>query len=101
VPLEETVYSARDNTIELVLTVDGAPIDHTAITKVELYFETFVVDSDSSPSAFALGLTDRIVLKLGVMILSPGRYAARIVTYDALHAMGLVWGTLILHVKPG
>lgn len=97
--LEEIVYNGRDNTVELSLSVDGAAITHTSITRVQLVVGATTLDSQTAPTLFDFDQADRLILKLGTAGLTAGRHTARLVIYDAGHANGLVWGELVLIVK--
>ncbi|MEF3074124.1 hypothetical protein V2P20_03710 [Methylobacter sp. Wu1] len=98
--LEETVYLGHDNTIELVLSVDGQAINRTLITRLQLAMGATVLDSDTAPALFDLTRADRLVMELGGAGLAAGRHAAALIIYDAGDPNGLVWGDLVLVVKP-
>lgn len=90
--IEESVYTSRDNTNELVLEVDKRPIVHSDITRVQIRLSgSVVLDSDTSPALFDLSHADRLVLHLGQAGLAVGRHRGQLVTWDAAHPNGLVW----------
>jgi hypothetical protein len=97
--LEEIVWNGRDNTIELSLSVDGAAITHTSITRALLIVGATTLDSNTTPAYFDFTQADRLILKLGAAGLTVARTTARLIIYDASHANGLVWGDLILDVR--
>ena len=96
-PLDERVYTGRDNTIELALSVDDVTIDHTAITRVQLIVGSTTLDSQTS-SVFDFTAQDRLVLGLGAAGLPDGVWSAQLVIYDLDHPNGRVWDTLKLIV---
>jgi hypothetical protein len=97
--IEETVYINRDNTIELVLSVDGQPINHSCISRVQLLMGASALDSEVLSTLFDLTHSDRLILELGGAGLAAGRHAAQLIIYDSGDPNGLVWGNLVLDVK--
>lgn len=96
---EETVYTGRNNTIELALTVNGTGIVHNALTRVQVTVGATVLDSATAPALFDFTQADRLILKFGSAGLAAGRHTATLVVYDATHALGLVWDTFVIVVK--
>ena len=83
----------RDNTIDIMLSDNGVPIDHSLITRILLVFNALTIDSVTSASLFDLTGQDKIVFKPGASTtLVPGSFNMRIVTYDQLNTDGVVWG---------
>jgi hypothetical protein len=97
--LEELVYLSRDNIIELSLTVDGTPIDHTIINRVKIKVGSTVLDSNTAPLLFDMTNTNRLILKLATAGITAGRYNSELVIYDATHSNGLFWSELVVIVK--
>lgn len=88
-------YANRDNSHDLQLTESGAIINHALITRAVIEFDGGSIDSQTSPSMFTLGQSDRITLKLGASTdMSVGTHTARLVVYDASHPNGIVWTQL-------
>jgi hypothetical protein len=97
--IKETVYKGRDNTIELVLSVDGKPINHNYITRAQIVMVAAVLDSAVSPVLFDLTNVDRLVMELGGSELIAGHHAATLIVYDSGDPNGLVWGSFNIDVK--
>ena len=86
------VWLGRDNALELQLQDAGKTIDHSPITRVEVALVGGdTLDSQASPAWFDLAQADRIGLLFGQSSVTPGRYRARLITYDPDHPNGLVW----------
>ena len=102
--ITEHVYLGHDNTIDLLLTADGAAVDLSAVTRMtlELDAET-IIDSDpeESPDAFDwdTGTTGKLVLALGGETIEAGTYRTTLTVYDPTNADGIVWGqfNLVVH----
>lgn len=100
-----TVYSGRDNTIDLLLKEDGVAINATAISRVVLEgVGDSVLDSDE------LGLGDggvfdtslgggKLRLRLGELNLLPSRYRdVGLIVYSIDNPHGIRWDTLSIEV---
>jgi hypothetical protein len=94
------VYNGRDNTEDLVLLVDGAPMALTSITRITLAVGGTVVDSAIAPSAITWPHTvtyrgasaNAVRFKLGAQALAAGIHAdCRLVIYEPAAPAGLVW----------
>lgn len=98
-------FRDRDNTEELVLLEDGEPIDATPVTRIEMDLGATTVDSRTAPDAFEWPVplpfkrpngerteVQGMRLNLSKSGLSVGKYRGRLVTYDAGHPNGMVWG---------
>ena len=93
--IKETVYLARDNTVDLELSANGVTTDLTHITKVEVADLgcAWSVNSVTTPSAFDIGGEDGLlVLKLGQEPIPAGTYRCNIILYDPTNTDGVVWG---------
>lgn len=93
----EVVYSGRDNTIDLELRADGAPVDElTAVTRMVIYLHAdgnvITLDSNASPGAFMWGASAIAKFALGGEGVAPGYYFARLVVYDPDNINGIEWG---------
>ena len=97
--IEETVYLARDNVVELALTSDGVAITHNELTRCQVMVGLVLIDSAVSPLLFDLSNVDRLILKFGAAALTAGRYSARLTVFDSTHTNGLVWGDFVLVVS--
>jgi len=102
--LRKIVYLDRDNTIKLRLTSDGAAVDLSSITKMELLVGDTTISSVSSPDAFDWSdhgadtdADDRqLVLALGDESIAAGSYDAALIVYDGDNPDGIVWGWIKL-----
>lgn len=95
----EKQYIDRDNVIDLLLKADDVAQDLSSVTKVDLIVgDTTVSDSTagSFPIKWTTGTTGKIQFQLGDESIPAGRYAARLIVYDATYPDGLVWGTFVL-----
>ena len=102
--ITEHVYLGHDNTIDLLLTADGAAVDLSAVTRMTLELDATVIDSDpeESPDAFDwdTGTTGKLVLALGGETITAGTYEkATLTVYDPTNTDGIVWGqfNLVVH----
>lgn len=91
--ITEIVHDGRDNTVDLQLTEDGTAIDHSAITRVVIAFDTALSDLDSAQTPALFDFTDpaKLTLKLGSASLPEGRHRATLVIYDPQNTNGIVW----------
>lgn len=96
--IEEIVYTARDNTIELSLSTNGEAITHTVITRCQVKVGTTLLDSAVNPAYFDRTNADRLILKLGDAGLVAGTYTAKLYIYDLGRINGLHWGNFGLLV---
>jgi hypothetical protein len=96
--IEEIIYTARDNTIELSLSTDGEPIAHTSVTRCQVKVDNTLLDSAVNPTYFDRTHTDRIILKFGDAGLIAGTYTAKLYIFDVSSVEGLYWGDFTLTV---
>ena len=100
--ITEHVYLGHDNTIDLLLTADGAAVDLGAVTRMTLELDaTTTLDSDTSPDAFDwdTGTTGKLILALGGEAIDAGTYERCTLTvYAPDNAGGIVWSQLNLVV---
>jgi hypothetical protein len=101
--ITETVYLARDNTIDLLLKADGVITDLTPVTRIDLIDTgcAWEVSSTTSPNAFdwSGGVSGVLILALGDEVIPAGSYRARVILYDATNTDGIVWGEIKLNFK--
>lgn len=97
-PLRETLWLGRDNTIDLALIVDGKRINHTSITRCIVDFGSVQVDSSTASDAFSF-TASKLILKLGETQIQPGVYSMKVITFDAANMNGIVWGFIPVEVK--
>jgi hypothetical protein len=79
--IEEIVYTARDNTIELSLSTNGEAITHTGITRCQVKVGNTLLDSSVNANYFDRTNADRIIL-----------------IFDVNSIEGLFWGDFALTV---
>jgi len=96
--IEEIVYTGRDNEIILSLSTDGTPINHRLITRCQIKVGSTIIDSQSSPNAFSMVNTDRLILTLGLSSLAEGSYIAKLYVYYLDNIDGVAWGSFDLTV---
>lgn len=102
--LTETVYLARDNTVDLLLKADGVVTDLSPVTQVDLVDKgcTFTISSTTSPTAFdwaTSGANGILIMALGDEPIPEGSYTVRVVLYDGTATDGIVWGDVKLVFK--
>ncbi len=88
----EIAYTGRDNSIDIELRENGVNLpDYSLITRVKITFDdTNSIDSDTAPQL--LDWTgDKLIIKAGLAGIMPGRYSAKVETWDSDHLNGLVW----------
>jgi len=93
--ITEHVYLGHDNTIDLLLTADGAAVDLSSVTRMTLELDAgTTIDFDESPAAFDwdTGTTGKLVLALGGETIPAGTYRTTLTVYDPDNAAGIVWG---------
>jgi hypothetical protein len=96
--IEEIVYTARDNTIELSLSTNGEAITHTGITRCQVKVGNTLLDSSVNANYFDRTNADRIILKFGDAGLVAGTYTAKLYIFDVNSIEGLFWGDFALTV---
>jgi uncharacterized membrane-anchored protein len=96
--VEEIVYTARDNTIELSLSTNGEAITHTGITRCQVKVNSTMLDSSVNQEYFDFSQADRIILSFGDAGLPAGIYTAKLYLFDINSFEGLFWGDFALTV---
>ena len=96
--VEEIVYTARDNTIELSLSTNGEAITHTGITRCQVKVNSTMLDSSVNPEYFDFSQADRIILSFGDAGLPACIYTAKLYLFDINSFEGLFWGYFALTV---
>lgn len=87
----ETVYTGRDNTIDLLLTENGRSIqDYTAITRAVMMFDSIIVDSDIDSTVFDWS-GSKLTAKLGFSGIPAKEYFVKVETWDPGNPNGIVW----------
>jgi len=101
----EFVYKARDNTIDLILKANGAAVDLSGVTKMDLIFPTAVIGSDQNPAVFDWSVGGgKLILALGGSLKDSngtpvefvGVYSPNLIVYDDANGAGIVWGFIKL-----
>ena len=103
----EIVYLTRDNTVDLLLKMDGVAQDLSSVTRMIVAEENGVWDVDSSDYASAFnwttGTTGKLILDLAVALgtesVSASDYRVRLVVYDPTNTNGIIWDTFVLSIK--
>lgn len=94
-----TFHAGRDNEEHIQLLSGNSAVDLNGVTRVLLALGETAVDSDDMEGGaidWPVTITYRgrptevVQLRLG-RLLPVGRYAGRLVVYDAAHANGVVW----------
>ena len=91
-PIKETVYIGRDNSIAIQLVADGTAITHTDITRVVIKGFPTTLDSDTSASLFDWSDSTKLVLSLGAANIAAGSYKITPIIYLPTYTSGIVWG---------
>lgn len=100
----ETIYLGRDNSIDLILTVDDVPEPLTAVTKMAVIVGAVTVESTNGATAPIRWAgegydTGEVRLVLGMQTIPEGKHEAALVVYDAANPEGVVWTTIRVQVK--
>jgi hypothetical protein len=96
------VYLNHSNTIDIVLTANGAPVDLTGVTQITLVVgDTTISSTNQSTDVIRWSqsgwVTGKVVLTLGGQSIEEGTYPRCYLTvYDATWTSGLVWDVLQL-----
>ena len=87
------VFKTHDNTVTLTFTDDGAAVDLSSNTKIEVIINGTTIDSVATPTAFdqTNAATGVILLDFGSQSITVGSYAIRVIIYDATNTNGVVW----------
>ena len=94
--IREKVETGRNSDVTLAFLVDGQPIQHHSLTKVQFYIGPVLLDSTVQPELFDLSQADRMAIKMGQAGLPKGRYLARIYLYDTTNTLGKPWDDDVL-----
>ena len=90
--MTEYVYLGHDNTVDLLLKVDGVVADIVSSTRMTVEFGSTVIDSDVSASAFDWDDgSGMLYLTMGDESIPPGTYNAVLTVYDSVNTDGVVW----------
>ena len=96
----ETVHLGFDNTIDLLLKVDGVVADIVASTKITVTFGSTVISSETSASAFDWDDgSGMLYLKLGGESIPVGSYDVVLTLYDSVNTDGIRWNTFKCKVE--
>jgi len=96
----ERVYLGRDNTVDLILKLNGVAQSLAGVTRITLDFDGTVVDSDdyTDEIVWVTGTTGKVVLKLGLVLetlgVAAGAYTVDFVLFDDTYTNGLHWATV-------
>jgi hypothetical protein len=99
----ESVFNGRDNTVDLLLTADGAAVNLAAVTRMQLSVGEAMLDSSTHPQYFNWTPdppeAGKLILKLGAAGLSAGEgQTATLFVFDPSNPSGIRWGQLKLNV---
>jgi len=101
----EIVYLGHDNTVDLILKVDGTAQDLSSVTKITATFDSATIESaDKASGAITWDQagydTGEIRMALGDETITAKKYyTVWIVTYDPVNSDGIVWGSVCIIVK--
>jgi hypothetical protein len=90
------IYNNHDNAIEAVLKENGAAINHSNITRVQVMSVSsdcsmeVIADSDDYPAYFTF-TQDSLIMKLGQAGISTGKYSCKLNVFDATTTNGIIW----------
>jgi hypothetical protein len=91
--MTEIVYRGHDNKASITVSMDGEPMDFSAVTRMtlELQGQGVVADSDVDAGLIDWSAGDGLVeFDLGAIDLARGSYEAILVAYDNAHQAGQV-----------
>jgi hypothetical protein len=100
--IEITAYSLRDNTTDLQLTADGAAVNLSSVTKMELVdrHNKVTISSATSPDVFDWsGGAGGVKIAFGEANLQLSSYTFKLIVYDPTNPDGIVWDTLTVAVE--
>jgi hypothetical protein len=100
----EIIYLGHDNTVDLRLEADGVATDLANVTKITISIGSdLIVSTDSAAGLITWAEagydTGEIRMELGGQDLTPGRYDAPLIVYDAANITGIMWGTVAFEVE--
>lgn len=99
----EEIYSAHDNTIDLVLKSDDVAQDLSEVTKITASFSDKLISSTDKASGSitwdqAGYDTGEIRVDAGAESITAGTYTVPIIIYDTTYTNGIVWGYITITV---
>ena len=100
----ETIYLGHDNAVRLVCKENSSAIDTSVLTKAAIQLNV-LVDSTAADAGYLRWNqsgyeSGEVRLYLGMAtVISPGKYKAPLILYDATSPNGIVWGTIELKVE--
>lgn len=97
--LREIIYLNRDNDITLALSNNGVVIDHSSLTRVQLYIDDYLFDSLTLPNSFDFSNPSKLIISLGIQTIPIGKYKGRLYVYDLDNELGVAWGDITIIVK--
>jgi hypothetical protein len=97
--LREIIFLNRDNDIVIALANNGVTINHSTLTRVQLYVGDYLCDSSTMPNSFDFTSPSKIVISLGTQNIPVGKYKSRLYAYDLDNELGIAWGDLLVIVK--
>ena len=100
----EVLRLDRDNTIALILKVDGVAQNLAGVTKIQAIFDQTTITSilhETGVIKWAVSGYDtgEIHLDLGAQTIAEGLYSVGIIVYDATYTTGIHWGFVDIQVS--
>lgn len=91
--VEQTVYTGKDNSVDLQLTEDGVAIpDHSVITGMTLSIEGVAdITHTDHPTYFDFTYADRVILMLGQAGIPAGIHWMQMTVITQAAPNGIVW----------
>ncbi len=81
----------RDSDVKLAFFLDGQPIRHNELTRVQFYVGNTLIDSFVQPSLFDFTQAGSLTVKLGQAGLTKGHYPVKAYIFDSTHTLGMPW----------
>lgn len=98
----ELIWNGRDNPIMIGLKSNGAYVNLSSVTHMEVVFSTGVTISSAVSPALFSGVTNPsgiVTLLFGSAGLAAGAHQGDIIVYDATNDDGIVYGSVLFVVK--
>lgn len=97
----QRVYAGKSNSIDMELTLNGADIDYSTITRITMELDDddgTVIDSQVDVTVFDWLSNDYLSIRLGLRTpaLEDGTYKGFITVYDAANPSGIQWDRPLL-----
>ena len=90
--LFEEIFIGHDNSVDLLLLIDGEVADLSNTLRMTLEFKETLIDSDTSPNAFDWTEGEgTLFLMMGEETIPVGSYNAVLTVYDVVNDDGIVW----------